>query len=447
MRWARGRENADTTPRLRLGSQALDSLSGVRRMRVRTTLLVGLAVREAFSFWTGHPFDFETWVRIGYWVTRGLSPYHALPLAPGVSFANDFSASSTADVGYLPFWPLLLAGIYELYSLVGFGDRFVYYFLIKQPIILGDVLLAYLIYAFVERQKPGRGTRPMALWLFSPFTIILSGIWGMFDSMAMAAVMIALLAPPGKARAAWEGAAILVKSIPVLFVPPFLNARAGRVANLLVAVAVPVLTTLIVLAVAGWPLSSFGATLGSTLGKAGIPLSLWGTWDYLNTIGVVSSSTFGAALSWGGYLWVPAVVAASFLAWKWFGFSTERDVVRSSLVVILVFLLVRAQVNEQYAVYLLAFLLVEASLWSPARMRLFYAFSAVIVAVVVTNNFLMIRFLSPIDPNALSLENNLLVTLGGVRNAALYLEGLIFTALNLWYLYALVKERGSRGLA
>jgi len=416
-------------------------------MRVRTMLVLGIALREAFSFWTGHPFDFETWVRIGYWVPRGLSPYHALPPAPGVSFANDFDTQNTADIGYLPFWPLLLAGIYELYALVGFGDRFVYYFLIKQPIIVGDVLLAYLLFVYIERERPGKGATAMALWLFSPFTIILSGIWGMFDSTAMAAVMLALLVAPGRARAAWEGAAIFVKSIPVLFLPPLAYARDRKLSNLLMAVAIPALTTIAVVLLAGWPLGSFTATLGSTLGKGGIPLSLWGTWVYLNTLGVISNSTFEAVFSWGAYLWVPAVVLASLMSWRWFGFSSDRALVRSALVATLTFLLLRGQVNEQYTVYLLAFLLLDASLWNPGRMRLFYAVSVVIIAATVTNNFLMVRFLSPVDPSALQLENSLLTSLGGLRDAALYVEGVLFTALNLWYLYALVKERGARGLA
>src|SRR5579864_8159844 len=83
-------------------------------MRVRTILALGIIVREAFSFWTGHPFDFEIWVRTGYWVVRGLSPYAPLPFAPGASFANDFGNGNNAAIGYLPFWPLLLGAIYEL---------------------------------------------------------------------------------------------------------------------------------------------------------------------------------------------------------------------------------------------------------------------------------------------------------------------------------------------
>jgi hypothetical protein len=158
-------------------------------------------------------------------------------------------------------------------------------------------------------------------------------------------------------------------------------------------------------------------------------------------LGVVSDSTFQSVFGWGGYLWVPAVVIASLLARRWFGFGTDRGVVQSLLVITLTFLLVRGQVNEQYVVYLLALLLIDAALWSPKRMKLFYALSAVIIAAVVTNNILLIRFLSPVYPNALQLESSVISAINPLRNGAVYLEGLAFSLLNLWYLAALIKER------
>ena len=37
----------------------------------RGLVVMGLLIREAFSFWTGHPFDFEIWLRNAYFVSRG----------------------------------------------------------------------------------------------------------------------------------------------------------------------------------------------------------------------------------------------------------------------------------------------------------------------------------------------------------------------------------------
>ena len=50
-------------------------------------LLVGLAIREALAPWTGHPFDFEIWVRLGVLALSGANPYSLLPYIPHLSFA------------------------------------------------------------------------------------------------------------------------------------------------------------------------------------------------------------------------------------------------------------------------------------------------------------------------------------------------------------------------
>jgi len=419
-------------------------------MRVRTILVLGVVVREAFSFWTGHPFDFEIWVRAGYWVARGLSPYAPLPSAPGVSFANDFGGGLNPAIGYLPFWPILLAAIYGLFAVVGGGNRFVYYFMLKQPIILADVLVAFLLFVYVRRRNPDLAPKVLALWLFSPFTIIISAIWGTFDSLAMLFVMVALLAPAGEARSVWEGIATFVKSIPVLFTIPLSFSGKNGWRNFAIAFGLPVLTSLLIIYLAGWPVTgqeyTVVATLENTLHVYGFPLSLWGTWVYLNTLNVISDSTFQVVFNWGGgYFWIPAVVVASLLARRWFGFGTDRGVIQSMLVIYLTFLLVRGQVNEQYSIYLLALILIDATLWSPKRMWLFYAVSAVILSATLTNNVFLIRFLSPVYPGALQLEASLIQATGQLRNNLLYIEGLAFCALNVWYLAALIKERLPRG--
>jgi hypothetical protein len=418
-------------------------------MRVRTILILGIVVREAFSFWTGHPFDFEIWVRTGYWVVRGYSPYAPLPFAPGVSFANDFGNGLNAAIGYLPFWPLLLGAIYGLYSVVGSCNALVYYFLLKQPVILADVLLAYLLFAYVRRKDPALAPKVLALWLFSPVTIIVSAIWGTFDSMAMLFVMIALLAPAGRARSAWDGIATFVKSIPVIYVLPLTYSRENRWVNFVIALGLPSLAAGVIVLLAGWPVIgqhyTVLSTLENTLQVYGYPMSLWGTWVFLNNLNAISSSTFQGVLSWGVYLWIPAVVVASLAARRWFGFETDRSVIQSLLVITLTFLLVRGQVNEQYSIYLLALLLIDATLWNPKRMRLFYVVSAVVIAAIVTNNVLLIRFLSPVYPDALQFEANLITATGQLRNVLLYLEGLAFSGLNIWYLAALIKERRPRG--
>lgn len=124
--------------------------------KVLLILLLGVLIREAFSFWTGHPSDFELWVRLGYAFTHGGDPYGILPPVPDLSFSSTFSEQNTATIAYLPFWPLVTGLMYATYSLIGFGNRFAYYFLLKQPVIAGDVGLAYLLYSYVSAKQPRR---------------------------------------------------------------------------------------------------------------------------------------------------------------------------------------------------------------------------------------------------------------------------------------------------
>ena len=124
-------------------------------------------------------------------MNHGGDPYGILPPVPGLSFANVFSIDNAPVIAYLPFWPLITGLIYVIYSIVGLNDRFVYYFLLKQPAIFGDIGLAYLLYSYVSSRKLGDGGFwVLSFWLFSPFMIIISGIWGMFDSIAISFLMI-----------------------------------------------------------------------------------------------------------------------------------------------------------------------------------------------------------------------------------------------------------------
>ena len=91
----------------------------LRRLTTSTRglLILGFVIREGLSFWTGHPYDMEVWLRNAYFVSRGANPYTAwFPPVPGLSFA--FLNQSLGGVGYLPLWPLIVAGLYRLYVAV-----------------------------------------------------------------------------------------------------------------------------------------------------------------------------------------------------------------------------------------------------------------------------------------------------------------------------------------
>jgi hypothetical protein len=420
------------------------ALGGRDAAGVRTLLVLGILAREVFSFWTGHPFDFEIWVRTGYWVARvGYSPYSAIPFAPGVSFANDFGGPGlSAAIGYLPFWPVLLAGLYDLYALLGSPTPFVYYFLIKQPIIICDVLLAYFLYKYVERRGSNNASFVLKAWLFSPFTILLSGIWGMFDAIPMLFVVFALTTRPGAYRGFWAGMATFAKSIPLIYTIPLVRGP-KPLKSLALALGIPIVASLLIFWIAGWPITIVGSTLQSTVTKGGSSMSAWEIVYYLNTIGVISTSALGL-LAWSGYIWIAGVATATFLSYRWFGFDTERGMIQSLLLITLTFLLLRGVVNEQYALYLFALALIDIGMWSPQRRNIFLAGVAVVLMFNGTNDLLFIRYLSPVIPQALTIEDNIVAQVSPERNALIFVEAMAFCALNIYYFYSLYKERHVR---
>ena len=414
-------------------------------MRVRTLLVLGILAREAFSFWTGHPFDFELWVRTGYWVSMGHDPYLAIPFAPGVSFSNDFGGPGSefaAAVGYLPFWPVILGGLYALYALLGSPTPYLYYFMIKQPIILCDILLAYFLYKYVDSRGSDKASFVLKAWLFSPFTIVLSGIWGMFDAIPLLFVVFALTARPGAYRGMWGGLATLAKSIPLIFTIP-LSFGPKPIRNLAIALGIPIGASLLIVWLFGWNFTIVGGTLQSEVAKGGSTLSVWEIAYYLNYVGAVSDSAV-KVFKTAGFIWIPAVAIATLLAYKWFGFDTERGVVQSLLLITLTFLLLRGEVNEQYALYLFGLALIDVAMWSPQRRNLFLVSVAAVMAFNVTNDFLWIRYLSPIVPNALTIESNIIAPIASARVTLLFSEAMAFWAVNIYYFFSLYRERHVR---
>ena len=366
-----------------------------------------------------------------------------MPLAPGVSFADDFGYSFGAAIGYLPFWPILAAGLFKLYVLLGSPTRFLYYFLLKQPVIIADVLVAYYLYRYVEKRGSDKASFVMKVWLFSPFNIIVSAVWGMFDSIAVLFVLFALTARPGTYRGVWAGLATFAKSIPVIYAIP-LSRGPKPIRNLALAIGIPVVATLVIVWLMGWSFTIFGTTMQSTLSTGRQSLSAWEVMFYLNSIGWVPNSAITFYYQWGGYFWIVAVAIATVLSYRWFGFDTERGIIQSMLLITVTFLVLRGQVNEQYALYLYALALIDVALWSPQRRKLLFASVAAVLLYHVTNDVLLIRYVAPIYPHVLTIEANLISAINPERNFLLFFWAMAFWLLNVYYFVVLRRERHVR---
>lgn len=403
-------------------------------------LLIGLIVREVFSFWTGHPYDFELWVRLGYAMVHGGDPYGFLAPAPGLSFANIYSMRDTATIAYLPFWPLITGALYMLFLGFGFGDRLLYYFLLKQPIIFGDVALGYLLFSYVRMRKEAHSLWVLRFWMLSPFAIILSGIWGMFDSVAMAFIMISIMTTRYFKRAFWAGLGTFAKSIPIIYAVPLSLKRKKNWQSFLVATALPVGFSATTFAVMGWSLPTITSALTYTVARSGESMSIWDSLFYFNYLGILPtldplvSSLFGT-------LWIPALVILTAVAYRKFRFDSDYGLMQSLLVLTLAFLIFKGRITEQYAIYLLALSVVDVALWNPKRKRLLLATVGVALFYLALNNYFLIRFLSPVYQDYGNLESELSQAMGPARLALNFFTGSVFTSLNIWYLFSILKSK------
>ncbi len=395
---------------------------------VAVWLLIGLAVREAFSFWTGHPFDSEIWVRNAYYVAHGWNPYVDMPPVPGLSFA--YPGGAIPSVAYLPLWPLILAGLYQAFTPFAWAGRFLLYFLIKQPTILGDMAVGVLLFAAAMRWGAARpvARRILAFWMLFPYPILVSAVWGQFDAIVAALVLGSLLVAASWKRSGLLGLGILLKSFPIIFVPyELIRAGGQRRWIALLAVAVPATFTAAVFAVTGWGLAGFSGTLsweahgapqGMTIGALLVDPSL---------AGLVAANLEWITLL--GYLWIPGVAVGAWWIARRFPQPDAQAVLQAYMFLTVLLFLLRWVVNEQYVVYLLPLLLLDAALWHPERRGLFHATWILALSFLVVNNFFLVRFAAPAFPAALSFEAGLAANgaFSAARTLVLEILGILFT--------------------
>ncbi len=377
---------------------------------------------------------------MGYAVVHGVNPYAPLGPVAGLTFANIYSPQDSATVAYLPFWPLVTGLLYLVYMAVGFDNRFAYYFLLKQPIIAGDMFLAYLLYHYISSRTSRQGPSLWAarFWALSPFTLILSGIWGMFDSLSMCFILASIMTSNYMKRSLWTGIGIFTKSLALIYAIPATIRKTRTWWGLVVAVGLPALATILTLVGMGWSISTFTATLASTVVKGGGSMSAWDAFYYMNYLRIIPVLPTELA-DILGFLWVPAIVVFTALAFRKFGFETEYGLVQSMLVVTLVFLIFKARVTEQYAIYLLVLAVMDVALWNPKRKPLLTATTATALFFLIVNNYFLIRFLSPVYPDYTKIEFGL-SQIEPVRLALLFASGTVFTCLNISYLISIIKS-------
>ncbi|MCI4358617.1 MAG: hypothetical protein L3J99_06280 [Thermoplasmata archaeon] len=361
-------------------------------------LLDGLLVREALSFWTGHPYDFEVWLRTGHAIALGANPYSVpWPSIPGVSIG--YLGQSLPSAAYLPFWPLLVGGLYRVWEAVGFGNRFVLYLLVKQPGIWADLLTAYLIYRLVQRAT-GDATRALAaatFWSLFPYAIVITAVWGQFDSIVVALVLGAWFVRGPVERNLFWGVGVLTKWVTAIFLPlEIFRERGIRRFGFLLAVLTPIGATLLVFRLAGWSLTQItaGSISQTSGGGYGMNLALLFTEPPLSGVFTVVPALYYVA----GWMYVPGVFLAGWVGARWLRSKSWDQELRAVMLVVAVFLLLRWGLYEQYLLYLFSLMALDVAIAHPQRRAFLNVLIGLVSIDLLVNNDLGLRFLSPLNP-------------------------------------------------
>ncbi len=425
-------------------SGPVPALARALSSRAGTFLLGGLLLRELFSFWTGHPYDFEVWIRTGYQVSRGANPYNGfLPAVPGVSFS--YTSASISSASYLPLWPLTLGGLYRLWDFVGGGNRFVLYFLLKQPGILADVGTAYILYrlalrwAFDERAALGL----LVFWSFFSYAVIITAIWGQFDSIVVLVLLGTLWFRGSLSRNVLYGIGIFAKWVTVIFLPlEFLRERRFRRFAMLTALAVPAALTALAFAAEGWSIAFLGPVSGSQVHGGGLGMNL----AFLLSLPYVVSvlSLVPGFYTLVQYAWIPGVIVAGWAAARWVSENDARSELRALMLIVTAFLLLRWGLYEQYMLFLFAPAALDAATFHPGRRALLWFTVALSMLYLLVNNDLGMRFLAPADPGILTFTTSIDQSggWGAARTFALAALAVMVTVTLVQWIVAIYRDEG-----
>ncbi len=349
-------------------------------------LILGLTIRELLAPWTGHPYDFEIWVRLGFYMQNLGNPYRSLGYVPGLSFAPDATIGS---ISYPPFSAFIFAMIYQLYLVLGEPSRFLYYFLLKQPMVLADIGAAVVLAKIlVLSGNTLLAKRAYLAWLYFPLGIIISSIWGQLDPLALLLVLLSIyyfLESKPLSSAILLGLSIYLKTLPIVFFPVLLmqNQMIGnRLRYSLTALSIPILGTLIPAFIFSW---GYQGMYNNFAYQVVIPrigaMSVVGSLSLIPMLpGVVRYLT--------GSVWILVLLATYIYIYR-----KRLSLSQGLIIAILAFSISRPFLPQQWALYPLAFLLL---LPQRSNAEHFIGLAVASTLSLLANSTLLIVFFSPV---------------------------------------------------
>lgn len=373
------------------------------------------------------------------------------PPVPGLSFPT---SDNPTWPGYPPPWPLFLALIYKIYVATGIHNRFFYYFLIKQPMIIADLFDACLIFKLVNSHAGSASAqKAFAFWLLCPYTLLISSIWGMFDQITLFFVLLALylLTNPWKSSFL-ESIGIALKLLPSIYLPLFASMQSSWKKTILYTVLCVSLSASFSL----FPYVIFRSWNLSALTSVGIDVTnkfanTMNYWEILNTYwvyyGYSTPSNTILVIRIIGLIWIPIVFLATFFCVRSIyrgidGKILQERVILSLIFVTLAFYLSKSVITEQFVIYFLGFGLFDYYvLPNKVRRKLFHCIWITAFATITFNSVFLLRFFEPISTfYAIQASYFMSGPFGLIRLILMTFTAVLFSIFSFLYLRSLYTE-------
>ncbi len=310
--------------------------------------VLALAIRLALLPWFSDPFNFWGFHLTVSFLESGHNPWSLISADPELARLNPWGYPA---LYLLPIW---LADFFSR------GNGFVFGLLVRIPLLAAD--LATGLFLFRIGQLAGLGVHKARVlcfcFLFNPYAILISTIWGTNDPLPVACVAGAgyfILRTPGKQdiSALLLGLGVAVKLYPVVFIPLVLAALPAwrpRLRYSLLALAPPTVSSATILAAS---LSQYLAALGS------FTVTTTTTGADQNFLYALAAATGISSL---GLMTIAATGFSLFAGWQsWLVAKRGVPLLTASAAVVIAIFVVAPRYGQNYYIWTLPFILLMSS--------------------------------------------------------------------------------------
>jgi hypothetical protein len=371
-----------------------------------------ILIQLGLGLFFGHIYDMRINMATGYLVGTGQNPYIAQDLS---AIFNNPAFQGISSIGYPPPWALLLGIVYRL-SYATVHNFLLYNLAIKIPIIAANICLAYLVANTLKKMNIENQIVRCAwiFMLFNPILFYFASAWGQIDSIVTLFALLALtLLNDGKytVSAILLALAISIKPIAFPILPVALIFIWGRSHRKAFQFSITTLISFFLLCVVPFLVFSWDPS----------PILL--NWNaHFTVAGGMSVITFFELLfdsnklpGWWwllGILWIPALIYGIYSLRH--GVHGFIDLLKKSLVLILIFFLTRSWLSEPNIILILPLVLILASAGELDRNLLTAIWVIPLVFTMFNGSLPQLLF-----PSLPALMNQILLLPGEVRTVGL----------------------------